>query len=248
MQFLQAWAESLTLFKPVNLKPLLLITLKSIVETYKVLFTKFWPVILVSLALDISAFYVLTKLPMPAFQVTSGWIVFLWVTIFVGAMIALMALCMTIFLTARPSVALKDWRYLFGYWRHFIYFFFAWFIAMVCKNIFLILFVYWIFFAVFLLDSDGRLKSFVLSFWRALKIMGYNLPFVLISCLVFKLLFLPITMFLGVHISTMPLSEFIMKFCVVNLIQLPLLICFYMNFYIKAIREQFNLYFMVKGQ
>ena len=248
MKLIQAWAESLTLLKPENFKLFLLVTLKSIGQTYKVLFSKFWVLVIASLGMDLGAYYLLTQTGNPEFQVSSFLLIGLWVLIFIGATIALMALGMALFLIARPSVAIKDWNYLSNYWRHFIYFFFAWFIALICKHLFLPFFIYWIFFVAFLLDSNGRLQLAGLSLWRALKMLWYNLPFVGITTILFSLLFFPFALLLGYGQSILPLWMFILRFCVVNLIQLPLLICFYINFYVKKKHEQFNLYFPEKGQ
>lgn len=248
MQLFQAWVESLTLFKPQNFKLFLLVTLKSIIETYQVLFAKFWPIVIGSLVVDIGAYYLLAQQGNNDFQVQSFFTVLVWVSIFTLAALGLMALCMTLLLCVRPSASIKNWSYLFSYWRHFIYFVFIWLIAMICKSLSLILFIYWIFFAAFLLDSDAHLKSVGLSFWRSLKMVAYNLPFIVISAMVFSLLSSPIVMIFGAGSFMLTPWEFVFRFVIVNLIQLPLLFCFYINFYLKKIHEQFNLYFPVKGQ
>lgn len=246
MKLIQSWAESLTLLKPENFKLFLLVTLKSIIETYKVLFTKFWVIIIFSLGMDIGAYHILMRTQ--ELQILPSMQIALWFTVFFGATLALMGLCMTIFLSARASVGLKNWSYLLSYWRHFIYFLFAWFVAMICKSFLLILLIYWILFVAFMLDTNGYLKPVGVSFWRSLKMMAYNFPFIVITTALFSLLFFPIEKLLFNHDASLSLWEFIVRFCVVNLIQLPVLVCFFINFYIKRKHEQFNLYFPVKGE
>src|SRR5579872_3199647 len=47
MTLLQSWADSLTLLKPKNLQLFVMVTIKSIVEAYKLYFKYFWWLLLV---------------------------------------------------------------------------------------------------------------------------------------------------------------------------------------------------------
>src|SRR5665647_1703030 len=56
MNILQSWSHSLTIFKPSSLKLFLLVTLKSIIETYKLLFTTFWWAVCMFVIADVVSF------------------------------------------------------------------------------------------------------------------------------------------------------------------------------------------------
>lgn len=243
MQFFQTWKESLTMLKGENLKQFLLMTLNSLAKTYKVLFSQFWFIVIAALIMDMWAYYLLTHVVHDSTAQSTWSTIIVWLSVFLGATGMLMLLCMAIFLCARSSVQNKTREYALHYWRHFISFFFIWFFALICKNISLTLFIYWIFFVFFLLDSDGGLRSVLTSFKRSLYMFFYNGPFMLISICFFWILFLPIA-FLG---QSFEMISFAVKFCLIHIIQLPLLICFYNTLYDKKKYEQFTLYFSEKG-
>jgi len=252
MQLFQAWAESLTLFKPQNFKLFLLVTLKSILETYKVLFTRFWPVMVAPLV--IVAIYLLMEYELGYYrlhEIIPGplWVVSLFV-------LFPLFWYMLVFLCARPSAGLKDWPYVLSYKYHFIYFCLFALAASACMMTLLsdinvtfivIIRIYAIFFTAFLLDSDARIKAVGLSLIRSGKMMVYNLPFVIVCAIVFVCLTKIPSYFYVVHpLHSSMFYEPIVIY--VRLFLLPIFVCFLMNFYVKKIHEQFNLYFPVKGQ
>lgn len=247
MQFLQAWKESLSLFKGENLKPFLLMTINSLAKTYTALFTQFWFIVVASLVMDTWAYYLLVH-GMHDSSITIGWLtIIMWLSVFFVATAMLMLLCILLFLCARSSVENKDRSYALHYWRHYISFSFIWFIALICKNIFLTLFVYWILLVFFFLDSDGGLRALLTSFKRSFYIFLYNAPFIVLSVCFFSILFFPVTLLLVEQSSAFGLISFVARFCIVHIIQLPLLICFYGTLYNKKKYEQFTLYFPEKG-
>jgi hypothetical protein len=237
MRLLQSWAESLALFKPENLKPFLLITLKSIIETYKLLFTNFLPAIVAPLGLVMIFNYVPLHLRTPILG--GSFLGFVILSLFFWFF--LVVLC------ARPSVHIKNWRYVFSYWRHFIYYLaivsLALMIFQVNEYELLNTFtrLYLIFFMAFLLDSNAQANSVLLSCFRALKMLFYNLPFLMIPA-VFFICLNKIFSYLYVFVPFLQYAEVFL---------LPVLIffyvCFYLNFYVKKKHEQFSLYFSVKG-
>lgn len=256
MQLFQAWAESLTLLKPANFKPFLLVTLKSIIDTYKVLFTRFWLIML-----------------MPVFIVGSayarGWFLSShteWANLFalVALLLNVMIFLLVVYLCARPSVKVKSLQYVLGYWKHFLYF--CLLTAMICWGYSFVFFyrflyvLFWIsqvfaiFFMAFLLDSDARVKSALSAFKHAGIMMFYNLPFI---ALIIGLFVAVINGFMYIGLSHFIFrSAWIGDYALVGeyalvyafIFLLPVIpICFFMNFYIKKLHEQFNLYFEVKG-
>lgn len=238
MRILQSWAESLTILKPKNFKLFLLVTLKSIVETYKILFTKFWPV---SSALLLAMYCLLY-----VHDTIANRAVISLYTIFFGFFSILFLFL--IFLMVRPSISQKNWHYVLRYWQHFLFFFVTCvmitLIFMLTKKVpffnFLLLVGYYgcqaspLFVIVtgFLLDSDGSEKSMIYSCWRGLKFCLFNYPFCLFGFLFF-------------YYSFYVLSSFGVWY--VSILLWPLPVCFFINFYVKRLHEQFDVYFEQKG-
>lgn len=239
MQLLQAWAESLTLLKPQNFKPFLLVTLKSIIETYKILFTKFWPVIVGPIVL-LGFMY-----GIDALAVSSN-LYFILLGLF-G--LNIFAWHMLVYLCARPSVGIKDWKYISHYGRHLIWFWLMAFInaligGLLNRDLF---FIFFVFNMGFLLDSDADIISGIKSAQRAAKMFLYNIPFLIITVVPFLCLITIISYIASFFIPVLsPYSR--VGEILFSMLAFPFLICFYINFYVKKKHEQFNLYFPVKGQ
>lgn len=249
MQLLQSWKESLSIFKPANFKLFLMITIKSVWETFKKLFKYFWWLML---------FYILIpwqQRPFPQLIMFS----ILFFIIFFACLIV------------RPSVKRKDYSYFFEkipYIRFvflfFIPMFFMTFIWLGILSILLefialnsFLFSYLLIFPLyfimvpvatiytfFILDSeisrDGNFikkvfKTAGLSFWRTVKMVFYNGPFFIISFLVFY--FLIEALFRNKDLIYPLILRSLMLFLI------PIILCFYVNFYIKQVHEHFDLYF-----
>jgi len=263
MQLLQSWKESLLVFKPSNFKLFLMVTLKSIWETYKSLFYHFWwlVILLVTVPLHKTAFGLL---------------------ILFGAPLLLVYL---ILLIARPSVDLKNWAYfakyilyiipfliivaaIFSYYDHIyfnrpgsltpfislsqiiIFIFPVQFQYIVHRDIQLnqvelfialqlLLSPFIILFNLFYLDSDKSLRAIVFSFVRSLKMILYNYPACLIIWAIFLLLW-----YLFWSILWCLSINFALIFELITFVLLaPIPICIFSNLYIKQVHEHFDLYF-----
>jgi len=236
MNILQSWQSSLALFKPQSLKLFLLVTLKSIIETYKLLFTTFLPLCGILVALSF----------------LNGW----------GLLLTILLLCLII----RPSVLKKDYNYLKRYVFHFIYYVIVLLFIMMVEDMFkisvawfvtcfeyhlalsllmlIIFFVFltaplYIFNIFFYLDSDGRFNSLFKSIVRAIKMVIYSMPFVAIVSIVFLLISIMVT-----YLIRMIACRYIILFNLFFI--MPSMLCFWNNFYIKNIHENFDLYFKRK--
>jgi len=245
MQLFQSWKESLLIFKPQNLRLFLLITLKSIVETYKV-WLKYWGwLIIVKLFISL------------LFQ--HGGLIWEYAD-YISDYIEL-TLIFGLFLAVRSSLEKKDFHYFFGYQTsmHFItfslagvIFIFVWLLSWsILTYIFLgvpprlvnvnwwlmygILYMYlFTFYSLFLLDSDCSFNNLLMSLTRALKMIFYNIPFMIISSIILGL-------FLWMLQSFLLLGSLLYPILLLLLVPIPL--CFLTNFYIKRIHDQFDLYF-----
>ncbi len=246
MQLLAAWKDSLTIFKPESLKLFSLATLNSLGQTYKI-WLRYWGWLLLAGA---GSFY------------------FRGLTTPVHILIYI-----TMFLSVRPSVRLKNYAYFSGYIPQGIYIG-IWkavtpvillliipsikvltlfvhdlrTLLYVQVSIYLVLsiiFNLWVsaFYALFVLDSQGRISDAFKSLLKALKMFVYNLPFCLIMSVFAVVLIIggsyvvPNKPFFGYYFLHV-LFEF--------LIFLPLFANIVTNFYVKKVHEQFSVYFGAK--
>lgn len=273
MNLLPAWRDSLTLFKPKNFKLFFLVTLKTMVDTFKVWIKYFWwlPVI---------------EFVMPRFFLgfSNPWLS-------VAASILMSILwSVSILLAARPSVALKNCSYFRSYIWRIIYiapvavamdlgkeylmgtFFYPYigqpssltaavFVAIIITGIInWSIRIYVINYALFVLDTDASIKQALKSLLYALKMLTYNYPFYIIVYIVHSaitiakyLLFLQVTKWYYSFATGMenmyPKSDsiglLIIRYSDMLIFALLtiFLYCFLTNFYIKKLHDQFTLYF-----
>jgi len=142
MQLLQSWKESLSIFKPANFKLFLMVTAKCVWETFKILFGRFWWLVILfllgtvaifSLFFVVSLFIAMSAHGGP--PMTTGENIFLKFLTFVGSIFP-SSLIFTIFLIVRSSVKMKNWSYLKTYLfsLYFIYvYLFLYLIYFLCS-------------------------------------------------------------------------------------------------------------------
>jgi len=268
MYLLQSWKESLTIFIPKNFKLFLLVTLKSLLETTKTFFRYFWWLIVLELGGPplLNMLGVFTK--MPSGDVAN---IVAFLTVFAQT-ITLFCL----YLIARPSVAKKDYAY-FKHYSYYvaIVFFIAFVCSLVVQMSLLyarvllgsllvpLLFLVMLpsalgaFFLLFWFDSDGTIKNLFYSFVRSIKMVLYNYPFCLIASLLFGGMWalvsvVPVQTFIfiyGAKLGILPLVVWPMLILrsIVRVLLFALQICFFTNFYVKRLHDQFTLYFPNKG-
>jgi len=237
MQLLQAWKDSLSLFNPKHLKLFLLVTLKSIIETYSRWFTYFWWLIGLYGVAEIVRF----TLPSP---------------VIVGIYyIVLLSLFFSMYLIARPSVAKKDSHY---FWQYSSYgaagaLLIGIAVALTKAWVAILAFVFLFdFMVLFYLDSDGSVSELVRSCRRAFKMFWYNLPFCFLSLPILLIPLIGVGLFLASIIFV--IAQYALGVTLyfreavnftIPLVYIALLgaLCFTTNFYVKKIHEQFSLYF-----
>lgn len=263
--FFRSWRDSLSLFIPQNAKLFSLITLKTIISSYKKILKDLWWLIVLSTAVE----YSFRRLSI----IESIWNivpVLLWlITIF------------CIYLIIRPSIPRKDWRYYLSRWNYLGYFIgysllaislpyiflqisqkiAAW--AIYTHPLFFYLYFPFLFFPVlvafiiapevlpiytspllsftifFYLDSRGGVLDGLKSIWRALKMVIYNYPFCL---LVYTVLLLG-TYYLQqlIHYLFGPTNFLFSTLAGTLTLVIPL--CVWSVFYIRRLHDQFALYY-----
>jgi len=270
MHIIQAWKDSLRLFKVPQFKLFFLITVKSILQVYKIIGLYFWPFILgIIIHHNYCDFY-----PLWLKQYT-----------FLIDVVLYSFFVFLIFLSIRSSVPKKTVLY---YMRHLLYFFpfilwtgaIYWFDVLVMSRkigkVFRIIAYalsliagdwgiahfdvlstgpsnttfgyipigefgqFWfvplgVFFTFFMLDSNGKPLTILRSLWRALIMVLYNYPAVLLlylfsiivyGVILFAVMATPVALWApwGLFLSPIPISVFA-------------------NFYIKYVHDQFSIYF-----
>jgi hypothetical protein len=276
MQLLSAWRDSLTLFKPGNFKLFCLVTLKSLGMTYKV-WLKYWGW-LVGLYVVLRVMDVVPDLHFAQVVFSQPIRQLFWYgTTVVGVSVSLLAamsvlvvvIYLSLYLSTRPSVAIKDGAYFKHYFInwHLIYvLLFLVGIALLSLGlekllaahhsdvvfmgaivIQMLLFFVAPFFILFLCDSDASLFEACKSVWRAFVMAFYNVPW----CIVMAVLLWLIT--IGLHVAHDALAVGALgasgqyraygDTIIDVLFLLPLIANVATNFYIKKLHEQFGVYF-----
>lgn len=253
MQLLQSWKDSLSLLKPSNLKLFCLVTLKLLISTYKTLLVYFW---WFGLLLGVS-YYVNIIPNITNFYLLIPWYIKRVLIIFVVLLTARPSIgikdytyfmnywrhfiyALFFYCVIAPAIAVTDFFLL-----NFVFFgsgmgpqepgqaiFVGLFTLPIVGFIFACLMMISLFMVLFLLDSDGTLKSALSSLWRGTKMFWYNLPFCLI--------------FMGVRylvvFSFLSLLPIVYSSVVIDFL-FPVSLCFITNFYVKKLHEQFTVYF-----
>lgn len=259
MQLLQSWKDSLKFFYPANLKLFGLLSLNTIVRTYSIWLRLFWPLFVVSILADV--------LPGAAFKIGS-------VHTSVGSLVSILAkflLFMTLCLSVRPSVRRKTYEYFFSYKLHTLLvglILFSKTIMMqvitgfgpLVADLFVVsLFSPFYVFGttiamLFYLDTHGGLFDLLLSWWRAIKMIIFGLPFFLVIVAVPSALFYVIFYSFGIGlfpfvslIRSLPVGwSMLFVWSLVKhlfiLLSVPI-VAVSANFYTKRLHDQFNLYF-----
>jgi hypothetical protein len=235
MTLVQSWKDSVQLLKPKNLKLFAMVTLKSIIEAYKIYLKYFWWMILLVVLCAIAPYFI--QLQDYAFSNIQYKHIFFYTSCWLYELLFLAACFST-----RPSILQKDSNYFVLQFKKIILFWifmplFSWSSATYYGYIFTVL---------FFADSEGGPKNFLLSLWKALKMIFFNLPLILIVGVAIYVSGLIGIQCLAQLLALYNIPVYPYLFLFVNLLGallLPMSICTYTNIYIKRLHDQFDLYF-----
>lgn len=207
MNLLPAWRDSLAIFQPKNFKLFFLVTLKTMVDTFKVWIKYFWWLMIIEA----------TK----PFWSSILWDNYLFnnpmlrLTVNLGMALITLLLTVSILLAARPSVGIKNCAYFRSYVWRIIYILPVSLLLGVgteylMNNVFypyigipssissaiiaaVVLMgivnwsakIYLINYTLFLLDSDASIKQVLKSLLYGFKMVAYNYPFYIIVYVVY---------------------------------------------------------------
>lgn len=261
--FFRSWRDSLSLFIPQNAKLFSLVTLKTIINSYKKILKDLWWLLIAALVSEALYYRYFGTQSLFALVPAIAWLLFIFMA----------------YLTVRPSINKKNLRYYVGYIPYFFYFlimcilvalvpFYFKYISKVIADLALnsnrfyfflyiplmyipllftfimpeVLPVYLVplfsFFMFFLLDSRGRISDLFKSLWRAIKLIAYNYPFCAIAYAI--LLGLGYLLKLGINWLFGPSTIY---FSLAETLFAVIPLSIYVLFYTKRLHEQFTLYF-----
>lgn len=236
MTLVQAWIDSVQLLKPKNFKLFVMVTIKSIIEAYKLLFKYFWLEVSAFIAITVFFAWIAPSLPtlMSQFETVSYESIY-WSY---GVMSYLLYgfLFLGVCFITRPSIDKKDGGYIRAQYKKIILYFFI--IAFLGMSL---LSAWSVFLVLFFLDSRGGPKNFLLSMWYALKMIIFNYPLLAVIGII---LHLPIWLIhvICVYKYNQMLVLSVVLYNFIGILFLPIGICTYANIYIKKLHDQFDLY------
>jgi len=224
MSLLQSWKESLLFLKPENIKLLLLVTVRTLYQSYKFFILLF----LLFVLFESNLWQFLLGVSAPFFGIIQK--------------ILLVNLFFLFVLVARPSVKRKSAAYFLDYNCHFMIWALISFLVILLRrgqdfawlykaSGFAILPIgfFWI---LFWLDARCTIENLLLSLLQAIKMFVFNFPF----CLLFFMI--PFFVF---SLIKLLVSGALFKY--LEIFIFILYICFFTNFYVKRLHDQFHLYF-----
>lgn len=251
MYFLfDSFKRSVSIFQPENFKRYILVTLNATLKSYKVIIGQLWWLFVILFGAEY-------------FGLQEVLYSFIWPIIFIFIIV----------LASRASVNKKNLRYFYLYLKHFIYFIIA---ALILRfllvqieyyagSFLFLLFLqtnrfvlhtspFYIFAALFFLDSKAESGSAITSFFKAVKLIIFNYPFLFISYYLFYaihyvLYFLSLHAYqiiilnLFGHLSDVSNIILIILFVIVELLLFIFIISYFVTFYIKTIHDNFQFYF-----
>jgi len=245
MRLVQAWKNSITLFYPSNFKLFVLITIRSIVEAYKILLHYWWWLLLL----------------------ISGVTLFKWgdTGFFLFLSVVLNYMFIFVFsLATRPSLKKKDVAYFGSYFLLFLPTI-AGFLSIKLFEVLLAKFIgidmdQWqsvrllvksfsyatqVFFIFFFLDSDHTMRQLLQSLLRSVKMTIYNYPICLFFGLIILGLEIAFIFFAGIFLFAWEeVAIFLRIIDLVNkVVFVPIQLSVFANIYIKKLHEQFDYYF-----
>lgn len=247
MTLLQSWKDSILFFQPKYFKLFALVTVKSLIEAYKLLFKYWWWLFVLVAATAYATVYASYYAEQYYFYAQWAHIILRYLLFF--------AVC----LVTRPSMEKKTCAYFRTYFPYFGY--------VVASLLILIRTQYsimpyagplYIFCLLFFLDSDKKLKQLLFALFRGFKMFIYNYPLyfilffgfvlfryvVMLAVAYFFILFAGqlFTFFNGRAALVIQITQATSEIIDVSFL-MPLMICMFANIYIKKLHEQFDIYF-----
>lgn len=232
MSLIQSWKESLELLIPQNLKPFLLVTLKTVMDIYKS----------VNKPLTSRGNWIAAVILIMLIGLTN---IIKMFHLFWAQELLLNSVHHFLFfiflLAMRPSIDIKD-RIYFGHYLKQYWYFVLVSIAFGISHLYVIPFAFIIYmvFLLFVFDSYGSKNELILALKNSVKMVVFNFPIFLIllavlaiiNIIVYYLVAFALGYFGGLTLAVL-----------IYILFVPIQVAFISNLYIKFIHGQSSLYF-----
>jgi hypothetical protein len=227
MQLLDSWKRTLDFFERKNLALFGLVTLKAIRTVYGQIFKYLLLPIMCLACGELSGL-----IPCNA----GWWQLILWVLRVIFLFL--------VYLSVRPSVEPKNWQYYRSYSKHALYIL-PW-LGLIFLGLSYVGYWWWMLFAsfiaftvLFFVNSRPGCVSFIMAHIRALKMVLYNLPSVVVVSIILMILW-------SLYMVCIQLLRYIVKIPIADasFLFMPFEACVMANLYIMWLHEQFDIYFI----
>lgn len=232
MNIVQTWKESLALLKPQNLKPFLLVTVKTILDVYRTLNTPFTTMGYWILGIGVVSLIVITN-------VVKFFNMFWLDEIMLNSM---RYSCVFMFaLAMRPSVGQKTVAYFSDYIKRFWY---IWVGMIVCGLAYVYVIPFTFMFSVLFLlaafDTKGSVGELFFALRTAFMMLLYNAPLFALLYAVLSIVNIFIYYFIGFALG---FFGGLTLAALLYIVFVPIEVALITNLYIKCIHGQPSLYF-----
>ena len=251
MTLIQSWKDSFKLLLPANLKLFVLVTFKSIIECYKILFRHWWWVISIVIGVTIFDWYFDIYRIGDILAVIFAYAIPLIFTFFIYVTILSIR---SLIVQKSTNSFMKDLKYfVLLLFIMLLFHFLIVFYAFSASKYFMMHFIFrvilfgftslenlfpffpiLVLFMLFFLDSDRGLLQLIVSFYYSIKMILFKAPiFLFFGVLMFlmRIINLPVE---NIMIDQKLYSGYIRVWSLIELlIFVPIFICIYTNIYIK---------------
>ncbi len=232
MELIQSWKDSLSILKPQNLKPFLMVTAKVVLDFYRKINKPFAP------------YGNWTLIGVFVFLIGLSNFLKMYDLFFVEAAVSNAIFHCMIFLFClgmRASVDIKNWDYFYSYLVRF-WWLFVLTIVLGISHVYSIpfLFLTYVFFLFFVFDSHGTPRELNIALRNSILMLVYNLPLCVVLAGVLGVLNVVLY-----YLASFALGYFggLAGAAFFDLIFAPLEVALISNMYIKLVHSQSTLYF-----
>ncbi len=232
MKLFQSWKESLNLLRPENLKPFLLVSVKTVLDVYRS----------INMPLTSQGYWLLGTAVFGLIIVTNMVKLFNLFWLDEIMLNSMRYFCVFIFtLALRPSIEQKSWSYFYSYVQRFWYTM----IFMILFGLFYVYviplsFIWTVFFLLAALDTHGSFGELRVAFRTSFIMLLYNAPICIIlygllsviNLVLYYLIGFALGFFGGLTLAAL-----------LYIIFVPIEIALITNLYIKFIHDHPSLYF-----
>jgi len=245
MRLVQAWENAITLFYPSSFKFFILITMRSIVEAYKILLRYWWWLLILisgvslfgegntgfffflSVVLNYMFIFAFSLATRPSLKKKNVTYFSSYLLLFLPTLTGFLSIKLfEVLLPTIIGIDIDQWQSLFLLVKSFSY-------------------ATQVFFIFFFLDSDHTIGQLLQSLLRSVKMTIYNYPICLFFGLIILILEIAASFFVGIFLFVWEETGLFLRIIdlVSRVVFIPIQLSVFANIYVKKLHEQFDYYF-----